>query len=74
MEGGKKLLRGVKKPIDPLSAEPRVSRRRGRLRRRELPPGAENRRFGRLSALRVHTKAPYKMDLHRKRLRNAKGT
>jgi hypothetical protein len=34
---------------------------------------AENRRFGRLSALRAHTKTPYKIDFHRKTLRNAKG-
>ena len=34
---------------------------------------AENRRFWRLSALRAHTKAPYKMHFHRKTLRNAKG-
>ena len=34
---------------------------------------AGNRRFRRLSALRAHTKAPYKRDLHRKTLRNAKG-
>jgi hypothetical protein len=34
---------------------------------------AGNRRFGRLSALRAHTKAPYKMYFHRKTLRNAKG-
>ena len=30
---------------------------------------AEDRRFGPLSALRAHTKAPYKMDFHRKTLR-----
>jgi hypothetical protein len=30
---------------------------------------AGNRRFWRLSALRAHTKAPYKMDFHRKTLR-----
>jgi hypothetical protein len=29
---------------------------------------AGNRRFGPLSALRAHTKAPYKMDFHRKTL------
>jgi hypothetical protein len=34
---------------------------------------AENRRFSPLSALRAHTKAPYKMDFHRKTLRSAKG-
>ena len=34
---------------------------------------AGNRRFGRLSALRAHTKAPYKMNFHRKTPRNAKG-
>jgi hypothetical protein len=34
---------------------------------------AKNRRFSPLSALRAHTKAPYKMDFHRKTLRNAKG-
>jgi hypothetical protein len=34
---------------------------------------AQNRRNGRLSALRAHTKSPYKMDFHRKKLRNAKG-
>ena len=34
---------------------------------------AGNHRKGRLSALRAHTKAPYKMDFHRKNLRNAKG-
>jgi hypothetical protein len=33
-----------------------------------LPARAGNRRFGRLSALRAHTKAPYKTDLHRKTL------
>jgi hypothetical protein len=33
---------------------------------------AENRRKGRLSALRAHTKAPYKKDFHRKTLMNAK--
>jgi hypothetical protein len=32
-----------------------------------------NRQNGRLSALRAHTKAPYKMNFHRKTLRNAKG-
>ena len=34
---------------------------------------AGNRQKGRLSALRAHTKAPYKMDFHREKLRNAKG-
>ena len=34
---------------------------------------AGNRRTERLSALRAHTKAPLKMDFHRKTLRNAKG-
>jgi hypothetical protein len=34
---------------------------------------AGNRRKGLLSALRAHTKAPYKMDFHRKKLMNAKG-
>jgi hypothetical protein len=34
---------------------------------------AGNRRFSCLSALRAHTKVPYKTDLHRKTLRNAKG-
>ena len=34
---------------------------------------AGNRRFWRLSALRAHTKAPYKMYFYRKMLRNAKG-
>ena len=29
-------------------------------------PGAHNRHFGRLSALRAHTKAPYKLDFHGK--------
>ena len=33
---------------------------------------AENRRKGRLSALRAHTKAPHKTDLLKKTLRNAK--
>jgi hypothetical protein len=33
---------------------------------------AGNRRFWLLSALRAHTKAPYKMDFHRKMQRNAK--
>ena len=33
---------------------------------------AGNRRKGRLSALRAHAKAPYKMDSHRKTLRNTK--
>ena len=32
----------------------------------ELPGGGGNRRFWPLSALRAHTKAPYKTDLHRK--------
>jgi hypothetical protein len=32
----------------------------------DLLPGAGNRRFRCLSALRAHTKAPYKMDFHRK--------
>jgi hypothetical protein len=31
-------------------------------------PGAGDRRKGRLSALRARTKAPYKIDLHRKTL------
>jgi hypothetical protein len=35
---------------------------------------AGNRRFGRLSALRAHTKAPYKTNSHRKTLRNAKNS
>ena len=30
---------------------------------------AGNRRFGRLSALHAHTKAPYRMDFHSKPLR-----
>ena len=34
---------------------------------------AGNRRFWLLSALRAHTKAPYKIDFHRKTLRDAKG-
>ena len=34
-----------------------------------LPGGAGNRRFWLLSALRAHTKAPYKTDFHRKMLR-----
>jgi hypothetical protein len=34
---------------------------------------AGSRRFWLLSALRTHAKAPYKMDFHRKKLRNAKG-
>jgi hypothetical protein len=38
-----------------------------------LTARAGNRRFKCLSALRAHTKAPYKMDFHRKTLRNAKG-
>ena len=38
----------------------------------ELPGGAGNRRKGRLSALRAHTKAPYKMDFRRKTPRSAK--
>jgi hypothetical protein len=43
--------------------------------RAELQPARDgNRRFWWLSALRAHTKAPYKMDFHRKTLRNAKGT
>jgi hypothetical protein len=33
---------------------------------------AENRRFSLSSALRVHTKPPYKIDLHRKMLRALK--
>jgi hypothetical protein len=33
---------------------------------------AGNRRFWCLSTLRAHTKAPYKTDLHRKTLKNAK--
>jgi hypothetical protein len=37
------------------------------------PARGGNRRFGCVSALRAHTKAPYEMDLHRKTLRNAKG-
>jgi hypothetical protein len=37
------------------------------------PARAENHRKGRLSALRTHTKGPYKMNFHRKTLRNAKG-
>ena len=42
-------------------------------RERELfSARAENRRKGRLGALRAHTKAPYKMDFRRKTLRNAK--
>jgi hypothetical protein len=40
---------------------------------KSLPARAENRRKGRLSALRAHTKAPHKIDFHRKTLRNAKG-
>jgi hypothetical protein len=32
-------------------------------------PRPENRRFWHLSALRAHTKAPYKMYFHRKTLR-----
>jgi hypothetical protein len=35
--------------------------------------GGKNRCFWRLRALCAHTKAPYKMDLHRETLRNAKG-
>ena len=31
-------------------------------RLRALPGGADNRRFGWLSALRAHTKAPHKME------------
>jgi hypothetical protein len=42
------------------------------LRAPHLPARAGNRRKGRLSALRAHTKAPYKMDLHRKTLSSAK--
>ena len=34
------------------------------------PPPCPGRK-GRLSALRAHTKAPYKMNFHRKTLRNA---
>jgi hypothetical protein len=34
---------------------------------------AGNRRFWCVSARRAHKKAPYKTDLHRKTLRNAKG-
>jgi hypothetical protein len=34
---------------------------------------AGNRRKGRVRALRAHTKALYKMNFHRKTLRNAKG-
>jgi hypothetical protein len=37
-----------------------------------IPARAENRRKGRLSALRAHAKAPYKTDFHQKTLRNAK--
>jgi hypothetical protein len=45
----------------------------GRARRRRgagagpLPGGAGNRRFGLLSALHAHTKAPYKIDYYGKR-------
>jgi hypothetical protein len=38
-----------------------------------LLPAPDTAVFGLLSTLRAHTKAPYKMDLHRKMLRNAKG-
>ena len=38
-----------------------------------LAARAGNRRKGRLGILRAHTKNPYKMDFHRKTLRNAKG-
>jgi hypothetical protein len=40
-------------------------------RRPRLSARAGSRRFGRLSALCAHTKAPYKMYFHRKTLRNA---
>jgi hypothetical protein len=40
--------------------------------RRRGPARAGNRRFWCLSALRAHTKAPYKTDLHRKTLRELK--
>jgi hypothetical protein len=40
--------------------------------RKQATARAENRRFWCLSALRAHTKAPYKMYFHRKTLTNAK--
>ncbi len=60
-------------PLNPLSLSPCVVPSAGGegedLRHGALPARAGNRRFRSLSALRAHTKAPYKMDFHRKTLR-----
>ena len=50
-------------------AKPRGRRRAGESAFSESTARAGNRRFWCLSALRAHTKAPYKMDFHRKTLR-----
>jgi hypothetical protein len=38
----------------------------------DCPAGPKTAEKGGLSALRAHTKAPYKMDFHRGKVRNAK--
>ena len=62
---------------DRMEGDAPVGERPGREGQQSLAPArVENHRFWRLSALRAHTKSPYKMDFHRKMQRalNRPGT
>ena len=58
--------------IPSVNSHPSILARRLDVASAAITARAGNRRFGPLSALRAHTKTPYKTDLHRKTLRNAK--
>ena len=67
LQVGRRLrLVHIRQAVDGAGGRPKVPG----VHAREPAARAENRRFWLLSALRAHTKTPYKTDLHRK---DAKG-